>query len=72
MLPEDWKKEIEEAINQADARDAERDKTYIASQNAIVAHLTVSFISLIVIAPNKRKPKRASAAVNGRDFSEFI
>lgn len=35
MLPEEWKKEIEDAVNKADARNAERHEAQIASQNAI-------------------------------------
>jgi hypothetical protein len=39
MLPEDWKKEIKEAADEAAARNAESDKARIASQNAIATPL---------------------------------
>lgn len=39
MLPENWKKEIGDAIEKADASNAERHEAQIASQNAIAAPL---------------------------------
>ena len=39
MLPENWKKEIVEAVNEADTRNAERHETQVARQNAIAAPL---------------------------------
>ena len=39
MLPEDWKREIEETINKAGDRAAEYEKRQIESNNAIAAPL---------------------------------
>jgi hypothetical protein len=39
MLPPEWKKEIEEAVNKRNESDAENEKGRIESQNAIVAPL---------------------------------
>jgi hypothetical protein len=39
MLSEDWKKEIVDAVNKADARNAERHEAQLTAQNAIAAPL---------------------------------
>jgi hypothetical protein len=69
MLPDDWKKEIEKTIDQADARNAERHEAQIVNQNAIAA----SFDSLAdEFVGYKRETREREEGKRRREIATII